>query len=105
MTMSPTRTVLIGTSISWPSRRTVVSFGANVMSDRIAFRARSALNDSSSCAMPNSHTTAAASSHSPSTAAPATAITIRVLMSSTRLRTELIARVAGRTTESAIAAR
>ena len=74
-------TLSTGTRTSRPSRRTRASFGASSISARIARRARSMLRDSSHCARANRNVTVAASDHSPMAMAPATAMSISVLMS------------------------
>jgi hypothetical protein len=102
-TTSPTATSPMGTSRSTSPRRTVATSGASVIRDRMARRDRAMLWCSSHSAMPKSHTTAAASSHSPSAAAPATAISMSTLMSSTLDRRALNARRAGATTAIPIA--
>ncbi len=102
--MSPTRTDATGSSTSSSPRRTLATWGASDSSCLTARRARAMLHPSSHCAIPNSQTTAAASSHSPRIIAPMTAMTISTLMSSARARTERRARPAGTGIDSAIEA-
>ena len=102
---SPGRTIIIApgstrsipTSRSPASSRTSTSEGARSSRRAMASRARSMLCASSHCAAANRVTTIAASSYSPISSAPATAMTISALMSSAPRRTERHARSAGNT--------
>ena len=85
-TTSPRAMPSTGTRTSRPSRRTRASFGDNSMSALMARRARSMLRDSTHCASAKRKVTAAASAHWPMAMAPATAMSISVLMSSAKSR-------------------
>ena len=91
---SPMATLSIGTRTSRPSRCTRASLGESSIRARIARRARSMLRDSIHCASAKRDVTAAASDHSPMAIAPATAMSISVLMSRANRRAADQARLA-----------
>jgi len=74
------------------SSRTSASAGARSITARTAVRAFSRVRASSARATPKRNTTDAASDHSPSSMAPATAMSMSTLMSSDRRRTACHAR-------------